>query len=323
MTDMDVPQFMSEAGPKSGEAAVEPLRSPARAFSARRGMWGLVIAAATFNGLAYPLIRIVVATVVFNSRGLGGGVAMWLLVPLASAVLAGEMVALACWLVWSGGSFLRRLAVHWAIGAALLMTLICGILLAAAGTQTSGQTFRSLGEALVIACCLPTISLAAQIPLWPFRTHLGWRIVPPGEVASGAKDQPLSILDILSGTAVVAVSLGLIRFLPRVPSSFMWMQMATMSVAIAVTSIVVMLPAIILILRVRAVAVGAGVYFGGVALSVYGLIVVVGLLSNRFPPGQMFFSTVWSSLWFAATVAAPLFVWRWCGYRLVWARDRR
>jgi hypothetical protein len=280
---------------------------------ARRGMVRLVIAAAVFNGLAYPLIQIMVGTQI---RGVY--VVSLALMSLVTGVLMGEVAAMACWLVWSDGSFLRRLAVHWGIGCVLFTTLIFGSLLSFAGMPTEWSLFRRL-ESLTVICCVPVLSLAVQVPLWPFRTHLGWRVLPPDENATSIRDQPLSILDILTGTAVVAVSLGLVRFLPRVPSSVMW----TMTLAIALTSFVMLLPAMIFILRMWSVVLGVGLYFGGVVVSVCGLIQIVSLFSNGSPSVGTFLTMIWGSLVFAATVSSPLFVWRACGYRLVWLRDRR
>src|SRR5262245_41135031 len=74
---------------------------------------GLAVAAFVFNVAGPPLMRL--------ARLKQGMYDDWiiLIAPPIVGVVLGEIGAMACWLVWGPGSFLKRLAVHWAIGVAL------------------------------------------------------------------------------------------------------------------------------------------------------------------------------------------------------------
>lgn len=287
----------------------------------RRGMLGLVIAAAAFNAFAAPIVEMVERPYIASTGpGTVGVMLFWM--PLMIGVLCGEVGAMACWLVWAEGRFWRRLVIHWAVGLVLGLCLLCGWLLTMIDAWGPGSSPLIFYEAAWLACGLPATSLAVQVPMWPFRTHLGWHVAPAKE-APEASRQPLSIADILIGTTVVAVSLGLIRLLPGASNPFVMMQMGVMGLALAVASLVVLIPATLLVLRMSSAAIGVLVYLGAVFLSECGFIVVGSMISNFWPPGEDVFAMLWGSLVFAATVAAPLFVWRVCGYRLVWAKERR
>jgi hypothetical protein len=180
---------------------------------ARRGMIRLALAAAVFNALAASLMGLA-ENISGGDRG-----AMLFFGPLIVGVLCGEVGAMACWLVWGEGSFLRRLAVHWGIGLAISLCLLCGFLLVFAFTDYVWEFRRIFYAAAGFGCVLPTASLSAQLPLWPSRTHFGWRVARTERDETSGNRQPLSIRDILTGTAVVAVSLGLVRLFPRILSS--------------------------------------------------------------------------------------------------------
>jgi len=63
--------------------------------------------------------------------------------------------------------------------------------------------------------------------------------------------------------------------------------------------------------------------FGYSFLTAILLMALASAFSGRGPPGEVFLALLLGSCAFTATTAAPLFVWRACGYRLVWPRDRR
>jgi len=205
------------------------------------------------------------------------------------------------------------------------LCLFVGVLLATGKPTYEWQLTEMFKGAAAVACVLPAVSLSVQIPLWPFRTHLGWR-VNAREEAAAKSNQALSILDILVGTAIVAVSLGLIRFVPGTEQNefqnYMMVQVMVSGLGLTLISFVMLIPAMMLLLRTWHLGAGAGMYFGGVVLSVGGLIAVPSIIYGRWPmPAEAIFAMVWGSVVFAATVAAPLFVWRVCGYRLWWRKD--
>jgi hypothetical protein len=312
---------MSESGSKSVEAAVEP-QNLAGNFSARTGMLGLVIVACVFNLLALPVVRGIESRGPFYaSTGIHSNILMLVVMPVIVGVLAGEIGAMACWLVWAEGLFWQRLVVHWAAGLVMVACVLCGWLVA---TLDIGQQLRPgvLQAAAWIFCVVPGASLAVQLPMWPFRTHLGWHVAQTNSQTQ-MSPQPLSILDILIGTAVVAVSLGLIRFVPGGSTQYVMLQMGNTGLALAVTSLVVLIPATILVLRMSSGPLGVVVYLGGVFLSMAAFIVITSSISGRWPPVDGIFAMLWGSQVFAGTAGAPLFVWRGCGYRLVRARDRK
>jgi hypothetical protein len=90
------------------------------------------------------------------------------------------------------------------------------------------------------------------------------------------------------------------------------------AVWLSITGLVVLLPAVIFILRVSVAKVGIGFYLVGVVLSLCSFFLIANFIDGSWPSTVMIVVMVWGSLVFAATVAAPLFVWRACGYRLVW-----
>src|SRR5689334_4629634 len=132
--------------------------------SVRRWMLGLVIAAAVFNFLA-PAIIEVVERQFAPSSGPGSAEVMLFLMPAMIGVLCGELGALAYWLVWGEGPFLKRLAAHWAAALALGSTLLCGF--GRWKGDVWGDWASMAVDMIAEACILPAVSLAVQLPLWP------------------------------------------------------------------------------------------------------------------------------------------------------------
>jgi hypothetical protein len=245
---------------------------------------------------------------------------MLLVAPIVMGILPGEVGALAGWLVWGQGPFLRRLAVHWSIGLALLGCLLIGILAATADMPVNNGVVQ---EALVPLCLLPIMSLAVQLPMWPLRTHFGWRVEQISPDADAAKPIPLSILDILCGTAVVALSLGLVRATHLQGFFPFWIQVAVGLLIIFGASLIFLLPAMIFILRWKEAGTGVGLFAAYIFLGVLGVIAVPSAVAQSPPPGEAFIAMLTGFFAFAATLAAPLFVLRASGYRLTWPRDRQ
>jgi hypothetical protein len=269
----------------------------------------LVAAAGVFNVLAVPIVHAA-------TRNPGAAL---LFGPIVVGVLAGEFGAMALWFVWSAGPFLRRLAMHWGVGLLLLGSFLVGL---AAVIETRPLTEEMWRGAATVLCAVPAVSLGAQLPLWPLRTHLGWSVERLGPDLVARQPVALSISDILCGTAVVAVSLGLIRVAPEGNTGF-FMSIGVALVAVIAASMICLIPATVFVLRFKEGSLGVGLLAGFSLLPAFSLLMVGFVVGGRRPPGEAIFAILFGSLVFAATVAAPLWVMRACGYRLVWARDRR
>jgi len=234
---------------------------------------------------------------------------------IGMAVLPGEVGALALWLVWSRGPFLRRLAIHWSVAVALLTSLLLGVV--AATTEDRFFNDIVIDFLAVVGCLLPISSLAAQLPLWPLRTHLRWRLVRSNE-GSSEIPQPLSIFDILAGTSVVAVSLGLIRLAPVPDSaSLLWMELGVTLACVLGVSVFSLVPASLFVLRSQSGGQGVAALAGYTLAVAIGLIGLAAILSNGKIPEEAVFVFLIACFCFASALAAPLVILRSCGYRLV------
>jgi hypothetical protein len=90
-------------------------------------------------------------------------------------------------------------------------------------------------------------------------------------------------------------------------------------------SLLILLPALFFLLRWQCAAAGIAVFSGYLFFLFF-----VGVLTpaviwwatvGRFDPIEVLLrGTAYFS--FAATATSPLWIWRWCGYRLTWPRDR-
>jgi hypothetical protein len=271
----------------------------------------LAIVAAAFNVVASPVMR-----VCEGDRG-----AMLLIVPIVVGVMMGQIPALALWLLCGEGTFLRRLMIHWGVGLGLFAAACLGFALATVDQQfwNGDEVAQSIAT---ILCFLPGISLLTQLPLWPLVTYFGWRVKGQGTASAAAKSQPLSILDLLAGTGVVAVTLGLLRAAPIGDRWFVWSELIPVMIAAVLVSLFVMLPAVIFLLRWQEAAVGAGVYAAYLFCGLTTLIIAVSAAFNSAGPGEGIVAIFAGTFALGATVASPLLVWRSCGYRLIWPRDR-
>jgi hypothetical protein len=319
LTIVELPNFMSEASPKPQPASApadltgpQLTVGPLNADASRAGLLTLAFAVAVFNVLLFPL-----------GRACSGDMGITMFVEaIGMAVLPGEVGALALWLVWGDGPFLPRLAIHWAVALGLLASLFVGVVAATAEDRFFNDIVREF--LAIIACLLPISSLAAQLPLWPLRTHLRWRLERAAAEATAEKPQPLSILDILSGTAVVAVSLGLIRLAP-VPEGAtpFWGELAVTLLCILGVSLFSLLPASLFVMRFQSGGQGVAALAGYTMVVALGLLGLVAVLSNGGLPGEAVFVFLVSCFCFASTLAAPLVILRSCGHRLVRPRDAK
>src|SRR4030095_7570455 len=127
------------------------------------GFGWLLAIGCIFNFFVFPTLRAIERgndAIVFI-----GGAALGLF-PAQAGVLT-------LWLVWGRGPFLRRLAVHWLAVLALYVAWALGFAMAF-GADAPARELPAIWGAVL--CSLPLVSLAAQLPLWPLRTHLGWRV---------------------------------------------------------------------------------------------------------------------------------------------------
>src|SRR5262245_32534704 len=206
---------------------------------------------------------------------------MLVVAPVVMGVMLGQIAALALWLLWGEGTFLRRLVIHWCVGLGLFGAACLGMALATADQGLwGGDDLVALKGVATFLCFLPGVSLAAQAPLWPLVTYFGWRVEGQGTAACApAKPQPLSILDLLAGTGVVAVTLGLLRAAPLDDRWFIWGELIPLFVRAFLMGLFVMLPAVVFLLRWKEAAVGAGVY---AAYLFFGLITFLIGISAAF-----------------------------------------
>ncbi len=289
-------------------ASIESQR--AAAGTSTRRFKPLLIAAGSFNLLAIPVLR-----AAENDSG-----AMLFFAPIVIGYFVGQIGAMALWLVWGDGPFLWRLAIHWAIGLALIASALVGLALATADMQHYPPF--AIYELLSVVCILPIVSLAIQLLHWPLRTHFHWRLAPEMPMSQASKQSSLSILDIIVGTTVVALSLALIRLTP-IPgaASYMWIRAAVTAVFFSALSLIVLLPAMIFVLRFNQLQLGLAAFGIYLAVCIFALIFVSAITVRSPPPSEAVFALIVGVASGAATSASPLLVWRSAGYRLVWSRE--
>jgi hypothetical protein len=296
------------------------------------GFGWLLAAACIFNFFVFPCLRAVEG----GSRGT--------LFVGASAVglFPAQLGALTLWLVWGPGSFLRRLAVHWIAALALFAAWALGIAVAIGGDGPARELPSIWGA---VCCSLPIVSLAAQLPLWPLRTHLGWRVDRLREEASAdprldrslalpsppdATRQPLAIRDILTGTVVTAVALAGIRAVAaltdarqaggQVDPGF-WLGWGLAVLIIAAVSLLGFLPALCLLLRGDEPAPRVALWLAYVAVVALVTIVVVAGLVGAGPNAEPFVGLFCLLASFALALVVPLLLARSLGWRLVLPGD--
>jgi hypothetical protein len=302
----------------------EPSLDDRPVLGSRGAMIGLVVAAGVIDFLIFPLVRV--------CEDAPGMMAIMLVMPLVFGFIPGQFGAMAVWLIWGQGPFLRRLIVHWGVVMGLGAAFLLG-LAAASMDQMSpsapGDVANALRAVAMVACSLPAISLGAQLPLWPLRTYFGWRIEQPGGEASRG-GQPLTLLDIFSGTAVAGVTFGLARAMiglsptsEFLPPSFVWIQLATTAGVSFGLSLLLGIPVVIGALWTRSPSVGIGSLCGYLLVALLLLLGIPSIFSGTGPDIVTVVIMLLGTFTLAATLAAPLLVLRACGYRLTWPRDRR
>ena len=271
----------------------------------------LVAAAALFNFLILPFAR-----VVGEARNEAAAI---FLIATALGVFATEVGIATLWLVWGPGTFLWRLAMHWAAAFALFIAWAIGFAIAFGDGGPPGGIPQVWG---IVLCGLLLVSLSAQAVLWPLRIYFGWRIERPPQAPAA---QPLAIRDFLAGTLVTSVTLAALRLLPQQISRDpdFWIVWGITALSSAGISAVSLLPAAVFLLRIREMAAAAGAWFTYAGAAWIATLLVVSSLAGSAPPGEAVLATLVVFGSFAAAMATPLLIARGRGYRLVFPGDLR
>jgi hypothetical protein len=234
---------------------------------------------------------------------------------LAVGIFAVQFGALSCWLVFGEARFWLRLPIAWLLGYSLGFTFLVSI--------SWEQHYISLKDELrTFLCATPLVALAAQLPLWGAKTYFRWRIARPAE--SLAPVRPLSIGDILVGTAVTALTVAAVRFIPHIDpqdSSF-WAGWAIAVPAVAGISFITILPALFFVLRIEDKWLGNMVYVCFAVLAIGVTLGIIGYVNRKSPPpteAWIAMCTLFPSM--AASLFGLLHLFRWLGHRLVFPGD--
>lgn len=256
----------------------------------------------------------------------GPGEGVLLLIAAFAGLIAGQMAALCVWFVWAAGGLWLRV-VQLALAAILLATAALLGLWAGAGFDLGPTSREDFKAAATTGLMLPPIALAVQVPLWLCCLVFDWRIVPQHDVTP---PPPLSIRDLLSGTALVALALGSMRLLLAATqrgtdlefASGFWQAWAISAVILAGTSALLILPMVAILLRPEAneTAARGGCAFaaGAVGLAWLTMLLLAAQIGagGRGPEGIAFLFLAVLVLTALGTLLAPLWMARSQGYRL-------
>lgn len=270
--------------------------------------------AAVLNFVAMPMVRMA-------EDGAGSDLNVVVVVAGLLGFWAAQLGLLSLWLVWGQGSYLRRLLIHWVAGAVLFLAWALGFA-AAMASEMPGEILLNVARAT--ACGLPAVCLAAQLPLWPLRIYFGWRVEQPGDAAA-EDSQPLSIRNMLAGTLVTSVSLAALRFMPPdfVIDADFWIGWAITVAVVAGLSLVSLLPALAILLRMSQTASAATAWFGYAGLMLVATLAILSSFFGAGPPDAVFVGVAVTFFSFAGAVSLPLLIARARGLRLTFARDRQ
>jgi hypothetical protein len=288
------------------------------------GWWlgSFAIGFAALNFLFLPVIWAI------NSVGPLSALATYIAVYLV-AFLMGAMSAqpglLAIAAVFGSGTTWRR---HVIVFSVVLLLALSGAVSIFVEEKVHQVGISPGGQIWPCMLLVPILFCACQLPLWPLRSLCCWRIAKDDQSASEQAPR-LSIAGIFSATAVIALSLGAVRF-GRDSLSFlagaqadsqMWWLLTGIWAAVIFTISLAVLPLFtVAIFRTRSRLLGAA---GATAWS--ALLFVTAITITRLASGGWPFPFPWH--WLAAIVAGftvglvvPLMVVRLYGYRLLWGR---
>jgi len=296
--------------PYGPRPAVLPKYTPPPALSGGLEPWlatAIAVGALFAVCLAFnALMPIVLFKMEPGGEALGG---------IAAGIFATQFAALCGGLVFGEGRFWLRLVIAWALGYSLGIVFLVGI--------SQMQTYINLSDELQAFCCAtPLVALAAQLPLWAFKTYFSWRIARP--VENLTRMRPLSIGDILVGTAVAALTVAAVRFIPHIDpkDNEFWIAWAIGVASVAGISLISILPAVYFVLRVESRLSGTILYAFYTVLAIGLTVAIIAYVNRKSPPPGDFWIVMWTML---PTLAARLFgglhLFRWLGYRLVFPGD--
>jgi hypothetical protein len=304
------------AGTDAGRPALDSSRGLDRSLAGGvpriHAAW-LVVPCVAADGLMVPVLA--------SLQGPPADVPAAVALGIVGCVLA-QGNLLAAWLAWGDVPFLRRLWTHWIIAIGLYLVWLVGMGLAV------GDDPDTPDVAATVALGVPLISLAAQLPLWLVRYLLGWRLVRETAEAVPPSEPPLSIRDLMLATLVVAAALALARLAPLFDNAQeLWRALGVGCMVACIISSIALLPAGVLLLRVRPFS--RGLFFSGLyAAGLIGLVWIAVAVKWWYDPALLAPRALYvglSSLMFtfAATLVLTGAIARGRGYRLTSGRRRR
>jgi hypothetical protein len=302
---------MDNDSDKPVRPAFSELSKDLRASGPPGYVW-LVAAGCLINFLLMPVLR-----------GAEQAEGVWLLAAVGAGVLAGEFGLATLWLVWGPGSFGWRVFVHWTTALGLFVSWALGALASFTGAHNFPPNVPEGFTAILLT--LPILSLAAQLPLWPLRTHLGWRLERQSAVNAAAGPHSLSIRDMILGTVATAVALACLRLMPTAVAGSgegAWQVWGIAAAVTAVMSALSLLPATLMAFRIRETATAA-ISLAAYAAIAWVLTCVVGTVLGGPAPAEVYIAILVCYGSFTATVGLPLLILNSDGYTLTFASERQ
>ncbi len=225
-----------------------------------------------------------------------------------------QAVSLSCYAVYSPDGAQLRVFTWLGSTTLLSVTGLLGIYLGLL-IDDFPLSDRQYENAIRYFCAMPTIALAAQLPLWGIRVFFQWQFKPHAEavVEHVSTRRPLSIKHMLVATTLVAVCLGSLRIAPLdtllEPSEY-WLGVAVFSAIAAGASLLGGVWLVWLFARVQnryyawSLAIGPPLMIGMILFSIQ----VWGLAWRQIYRDQLFFFAVFFmiGLSFILGIAASL-----------------
>jgi len=247
-----------------------------------------------------------------------GPVAVQFVILLTVASLGAQLCLVATWGVFGSASFLARLLRCAALGLTSCACVYLGVGFVA---LTSTVDLDEPEVLLVLLTALPIVFFCVQLPLWALRLWFGWEVAKADATSVGSYARPVTIKDLVLGTAAASVAMALVRLgslLVPIPSEGAQMLMGAsfLAASAAGVSLLTLPPLVFAILGSRRVAAGAM----GVAAWTLAFIAVcstvVTVVTGQFPSPPQVTAFTMLALVFVALVASGLLLARTAGYRL-------
>ena len=257
-----------------------------------------------------------------------------IIVPLSEAVrppsgwthavlaIAGLMVAQAGLLsilaVWGSGPWWMRLALHWGVAAALILSWCLGWCWAY-GYRLNALSDSTLQDARMLLGGLLLCSLLVQAVPWLLRVYWGWTIQPRGASAQAVAAR-LSIRDLLLATVMAALAVGAARASQpeSAPRGEYWLAWLLTGIGVGVFVLLTLVPTVYCTLRMR-----SPLWAGGCLVFISAIIAIplmATLIASRPYGGPDLWWIVLAMLalvlGYMGGLAGPLLIARSSGYRL-------